>query len=75
MAFEVKNAKRKFVIEKDSKKENVELKDPHPEMSLQEVINHYSSQYPELTTANIDGPTMEGDFAVYKFTSVIGTKG
>lgn len=75
MAFNVKNAKRKFVIEKDSKKENIELKDPHPDMSLQEVVNHYSNQYPELATANIDGPNMEGDEAVYTFTTVLGTKG
>ncbi|MBA3664009.1 MAG: PRTRC system protein C [Bacteroidetes bacterium] len=75
MAFQVKGAKRKFIIVKDNKKENIELKDPHPNMSHQEVINHYSSQYPELTTANIDGPNMEGDVAVYKFTTVLGTKG
>jgi PRTRC genetic system protein C len=75
MALTIKTAKRKFIIEKDSKKENIELKDPHPDMSLQEVVNHYSSQYPELATANIDGPTMEDETAVYKFTTVIGTKG
>ena len=75
MAFQVKNAKRKFVIVKDNKKENIELKDPHPSMSLQEVTNHYSTKHPELTTANIDGPHMEGEMAVYKFTTVLGTKG
>lgn len=75
MALQVTAAKRKFILKKDKKKDNVELTDPHPDMSLQEVVSHYSRQYPELSTANIDGPTMEGDTAVYTFTSVIGTKG
>lgn len=75
MAYQVKGAKRKFIIVKDGKNKSIELKDPHANMSLQEVVNHYSGQYPELTTANIDGPTMEDDLAVYKFTTVLGTKG
>jgi len=73
MAFAVKNAKRKFIIEKDGKP--VELKDPHANMTIQEVVNHYSSKHPELVTATIDGPIMEEGIAVYKFTNVLGTKG
>ncbi len=75
MAFQVKAAKRKFIIVKDGKNNNIELKDPHPNMSLQEVINHHSNTHPELVTANVDGPNMEGETAVYKFTTVLGTKG
>lgn len=75
MAFEVKSATRKFIIEKDGKNKNIELKDPHIDMSLQEVMNHYARQYPELANATIDGPTMDGDQAVYKFTTVLGDKG
>lgn len=75
MAFQVKSAKRKFIIEKGNKKENVELKDPHHKMSIQEVVNHYSAKHPELVTATIDGPKMEEGYAVYSFTTVLGTKG
>ena len=73
MALQVKTAKRKFIITKDSK--DKELKDPHPNMTIQEVINHYSTEYPELTTASVQGPDMDGEMAVYKFTTVLGDKG
>jgi PRTRC genetic system protein C len=75
MALQVKTAKRKFIIEKDGKDKEIVLKDPHPNMSLQEVVNHYSNQHPELTTASIQGPVIEGEEAVYRFTTVLGTKG
>jgi len=75
MALAVKTAKRKFIIESDKGKKEIELKDPHPKMSLDEVINHYIGERPELATATVDGPTIEGDTAVYKFTTVIGDKG
>ncbi len=76
MALEVKSAKRKFILEKSKgDKKNVELKDPHPDMSVDEVVKHHSRQYPELANATVDGPTMEGDTAVYKFGTVIGDKG
>lgn len=73
MAFQVKSAKRQFIFEKDGK--DIKLPDPHKNMSVQEVINHYSSTHPELITANVQGPNMEGDTAVYRFTTVLGTKG
>lgn len=77
MALQVKGAKRKFVIanEEDKKGKEIELKDPHPSMSIQEVINHYSGERPELVNAQIEGPIIEGDTAVYKFTTVLGDKG
>lgn len=73
MALNVKNTKRKFIIEVNKKK--VELIDPHPNMSIQEVINHHVSKYPQLATATVDGPKMEKDAAVYEFKTTIGTKG
>jgi len=76
MALQVKAAKRKFILAKEKgKKDTIELKDPHPSMSVQEVINHYSSEHPELITASVEGPKMEGETAAYTFTSVLGTKG
>lgn len=75
MSLEVSAVNRKFIIEKDKKADNIELADPHPGMSLQEVVAHYSNQYPELTTANVEGPIMDGDTAIFKFTTVLGAKG
>ena len=34
-----------------------------------------SLPYPELTTATVQGPTIENDKAVYTFKTTIGTKG
>jgi PRTRC genetic system protein C len=73
MALQVNVAKRKFTIQVDSKK--IDLPDPNPKMSIQEVINHYSGEYPQLITASVSGPKMKDDAAVYEFKSVIGTKG
>jgi PRTRC genetic system protein C len=75
MALQVEAPKRVFVIKKKNKSENITLPDPHASMSIQEVINHYKSQYPEISTASVDGPKMEEKKAVYSFNTIIGTHG
>lgn len=75
MALQVSTPTRSFIIKKDSKKENITLRDPHPDMTPQEVIQHYKKQYPELAAASVDGPKMEENKAVYYFNTVIGTHG
>lgn len=75
MALSITNAERVFVI--DAKKENDKIKLPDPSASMEpvKVMRFYSGQYPELTTAQIDGPVMDGDKAVYTFKTIIGEKG
>lgn len=73
MALEVTGLDRKFKFEKDG--EEVVLQDPNPNMSTAEVIQHYSVQYPELTTCTIDGPKVDGSVALYEFKTTVGTKG
>ena len=51
------------------------LEDPDSRMSLSEVTDFYSINYPELTTATLHGPELEEDRAVYRFKTTIGTKG
>lgn len=75
MALLVKTPKREFVVKKKNKKDNILLPDPHPDMTIQEVINHYKGQYPEISTASVDGPKIEEDKAVYSFNTVIGDHG
>ena len=53
----------------------VELPDPGPEFSVEEVRDMYSAQYPDISTAVIQGPEMKGDVAEYKFVRNVGTKG
>lgn len=75
MALIVSTPKREFIIKKKGKNSDIVLKDPHPDMTIQEVINHYKAQYPEISTAYVDGPKVEADKAVYKFNTVIGDHG
>lgn len=51
------------------------LADPNSDMTPDEVKAYYSNQYPELTTSNVFGPTIENDQAVYEFKTTVGTKG
>jgi PRTRC genetic system protein C len=71
--LEVTGLNRQFKFKKD--KETISLPDPNPDFTAAEVIQFYSTQYPELTTSTIDGPKVDGDTAVYEFKTTIGTKG
>ncbi|QTD91781.1 PRTRC system protein C [Burkholderia anthina] len=51
------------------------LADPAPTFSLQQVRDFYSQTYPELTNAEIEGPTIKGNRNVYTFRRAVGTKG
>jgi PRTRC genetic system protein C len=73
MALEVTNLTRSFQFKKDGTL--VTLPDPNPEFTFQEVMQFYSSQYPELTTATFDGPKINGSNAVYSVKTTVGTKG
>ena len=73
MALEVRKLKREFKFKKDGTM--VTLPDPNPEFSLDEVMQFYSGQYPELTTASMEGPKTEGNTAVYSVKTTVGTKG
>ena len=73
MALQVDNIKRAFKFKHDGKE--IELADPGPHMTPEDVMNLYSHQYSELTTATIEGPAIENDVAVYGFKQTVGTKG
>lgn len=73
MALQVDNIKRIFRFKKDGKE--MDLADPGPHMSPDDVMNFYSNQYPALTTATVSGPEMKDGAAVYKFSGTVGTKG
>ena len=73
MALDIKGLKRVFILKKGSG--TLTLEDPDSRMSLSEVTDFYSINYPELTTATLHGPELEEDRAVYRFKTTIGTKG
>lgn len=73
MALDIKGLKRVFILKKGNG--TLTLEDPDSRMSLFEVTDFYSINYPELTTATLHGPELEEDRAVYRFKTTIGTKG
>ena len=73
MALDIKGLKRVFILKKGNG--TLTLEDPDSRMSLSEVTDFYSINYPELTTAPLHGPELEEDRAVYRFKTTIGTKG
>lgn len=72
MALEVKQLKRKFEI--DRKENTVYLDDPNEEMTVEEVIDFYSSSYPELMNATYSSHEVDNTL-IFKFKSVAGVKG
>lgn len=51
------------------------LPDPNPNIPPKEVAQIYSNEYPELTTAHINGPTIKDGKAVYTFETSFKPKG
>ena len=73
MEMEIKGMKRVLKMKKNS--QEILLDDPNVNMSTDEVMDFYSMNYPELTTATVHGPEIEDDQAVYEFKTTIGVKG
>jgi len=68
--MEVKQIGRKFKIQETG----LELPDPNPAMTEEQVQQYYATMYPELTTATVTKEFDGGSF-IFTFKSVIGTKG
>jgi PRTRC genetic system protein C len=53
----------------------LELEDPDPKSTAEEVKDFWGDVYPELTQAVIEGPEYKDDRAEYTFRRAVGTKG
>ena len=53
----------------------VALADPGALLSLDQVRDFYASVYPEIISADIEGPQQVGGKQVYTFRRAVGTKG
>lgn len=54
---------------------SVPLSDPNPNLTLPQVRDFYASVYPELVSAEIEGPELNGNKQTYTFRRAVGTKG
>ena len=51
------------------------LPDPNPRLTVEDVRAFYATQFPEIVTAAISGPEVVGDRLVSRLVKSIGTKG
>ncbi|OGV45836.1 MAG: hypothetical protein A2017_18215 [Lentisphaerae bacterium GWF2_44_16] len=63
------------VLERVFEFNGVRLPDPGPDLTVDEVKNHYAQVYPELTNSAAKGPVTEKNKQVYSFNHSTGTKG
>lgn len=54
---------------------SMELADPGPHLSPEEVRDIYSASFPELATASIEGPEVTQGKLIYEFRRAAGSKG
>jgi PRTRC genetic system protein C len=73
MALQTESLKRQFKFKKSGNW--ITLEDPNIAYTPEEVLVHYSVQYPELTTATLDEPKIDGNKAIYEITTTVGDKG
>lgn len=69
MAIEIQTLTRTFSFN------GVNLPDPGPDFSPEEVKDVYVNMYPDLSTAVLSEPEISGDQVTYKFVRNVGTKG
>jgi PRTRC genetic system protein C len=69
MAITVEKLERTFTYN------GLSLPDPNPTFTPQQVRDTYSAAYPELTTAEIEGPVTKGNKLEFTFRRAVGTKG
>lgn len=73
MALNITGIPRVFKFESGS--DTIELVDPNPDFSPDEVMSLYANQYPALTTSTVRGMEIIEDRAVYEFVTTVGVKG
>jgi len=54
---------------------SVKLLDPNVGFTVNQVREFYSTVYPELLNADIEGPELDGNRQTYTFRRAVGTKG
>ncbi|MEM4988808.1 PRTRC system protein C [Collimonas sp. H4R21] len=62
-------------LQREFKYNSVKLADPNPQFTLMQVRDFFSTVYPEIISADIEGPDVVGNKTVYSFRRAVGTKG
>lgn len=67
--MDIQNLQREF------RYNGVALADPNQAFTLPQVRDFYANVYPEITSADIEGPEQLGAKVIYTFRRAVGTKG
>ena len=62
-------------LERSFSYNGLRLPDPDPKLTPEQVRDVYSTAYPEITTAVVEGPDASGGTLYFKFIRAVGTKG
>lgn len=69
MAIESQSLTREFAYN------GMKLPDPNVALSVTQVAELYSTSFPELLNASIEGPEIKDGKSIYTFHKAAGTKG
>lgn len=72
--FKTTALKRVFIY-KGKKSDTINLADPNPALTPEEVLDHYSGEYPELINAFVLPGEQKGDIMEFDVNSNFGDKG
>jgi PRTRC genetic system protein C len=53
----------------------IRIPDPGPDLTIDQVRDLLTPNYPEIATASVSGPEVTGSVLRYTFSRAIGTKG
>jgi PRTRC genetic system protein C len=57
------------------KSKDLTLDDPNPNMTPEEVLDFYATQYPELNNGMIEDDALDGTIQRFNIKTTLGTKG
>lgn len=63
------------VLVREFQYNGIRIPDPGPELTVDQVRDLLTPNYPEIATASVSGPEATGSVLRYTFSRAIGTKG
>lgn len=73
MALRKVEITRQFLVEKGGKK--ISVKDPNPNLTLEEVKKYLSITYPEILNCSVGNPEIKNEVSTFTFKANVATKG
>lgn len=73
--LQAESALQPQALERVFQHDSLELPDPDPEMTPEQVREHFATQFPELSNAQVTSEGISNGQQVFSFERSIGTKG